>query len=511
MSANIRLTNFKNKADQDKSLADYNAYLAKQIEVNSINSDAMQTYYRNKKLDIPTAPEQRKSADEELSDNVLQRDKAYKSLKSFMKDKDATNVLFKLQTDDEVALFNRFSELFKRDIKGQENITPIIFDSLWERYKDKLLATGNTGIPISTELGEYDSELSDISNMLADTKDLISKSIVGNLSRGIALAREHTVQLMGTDQKELNRIFEEAYEKKEGKTLVEREVIYIPLVTTSSEYEVRLSKKGETNGLWELRKTTETKWGVKNTEKIFYIIFAEYGVPFAQKIKWTGNPETARLAAAKAGISIGNPIPGNVHRPAIGGASLKPRKYVIGSGLIDIEEPKQLKIDEVCRRREAAAYTEPNFGNYVISLNSLKKGILHVRYPSGANIPHFPKQLISSILRKILNDLLFEKSFNEQDYDELDVMEQKMFDDLISLCKADKKNGIMLYKHKKYSDQDRDADVKRFNILRGELIAGNDNPSIIKELKQLLFKLMSQKCISRAEYNKIMERILILD
>ena len=118
--------------------------------------------------------------------------------------------------------------------------------------------------------------------------------------------------------------------------------------------------------------------------------------------------------------------------------------------------------------------------------------------------------MITTKLRKIINDIIYEKSFNEEDYDELDDEEKKLFDNLLVACKADKSDCVLLYKHQKYNDKQRDEDIKRFNILRGELIAGNDNADLIKELKALLFKLMNQKVISRADYTKIMERILIM-
>lgn len=89
-----------------------------------------------------------------MADTVLQKEKAFKHSKQFMKQNDATNALYELSDKDDINLFNRFSENFKHDIKDQENLTPTAFNNVWERFKDKLISTDYTGINISTVASE---------------------------------------------------------------------------------------------------------------------------------------------------------------------------------------------------------------------------------------------------------------------------------------------------------------------------------------------------------------------
>lgn len=522
MSVDIRITNYKDADDKQKQINEYNAYLTAQNEINRMNAEAMDTYYRNKKFDIPPAPAQKKTAEEELADSVLQRDKAIKSLKEFMKETDATNALFELQTHDEVGLFNRFAELFIRDIKGQKNISPLVFHDLWERYKQKLIATGNTGIPIGTEPGEYKADLANIEALIISSGPTIAMRIDD--------MRKDAAVLAGLDQKaidtEVNRVYEDENKRPienpvKGKSYDELD-IPIPSAKKFVLYQVGIDTR---RGVLVLNKKDNKKksWDLRNNEKIQWLLYKKYGVPIGLTINWTGDPSTVFVPASTVAVSSRAPKGTPAVRPAIKGTGtfstllnnrhheiLKPVKHFkIGSGFEEvIIEP--LNIDKHFNKPEASIKQEPNFGKYVLSLNALKKGQLHIRYPSGANIPTFPKLLISSVLRKILNDILFEKRFEEDDYEELDEHEKKVFDDLLTMCKADKKDCVLLYKHKKYTDKQRDADIKRFNILKGELIAGNDNPEIIKELKSLLFRMMSEKTISRAEYNKILEKIFTL-
>jgi len=51
---------------------------------------------------------------------------------------------------------------------------------------------------------------------------------------------------------------------------------------------------------------------------------------------------------------------------------------------------------------------------------------------------------------------------------------------------------------------------KKKNILRGEIIAGNDNHSIIKEFKVMLMKFMTEGRIPRRQANEILQELLAI-
>ena len=141
----------------------------------------------------------------------------------------------------------------------------------------------------------------------------------------------------------------------------------------------------------------------------------------------------------------------------------------------------------------------------------MKRGFLNIRYPSSAIIRQFPKQLVSTTFRSLIVQIIYEKKFSEEDYEALDSSEKRLFDDLITFAKLDKVENIKFFKHKRYNDDERNADIKRFNILRGELTAGNDSQEIVKELKKLLYKLLDQKVIQLRDYNHLIHRLLLLD
>ena len=57
---------------------------------------------------------------------------------------------------------------------------------------------------------------------------------------------------------------------------------------------------------------------------------------------------------------------------------------------------------------------------------------------------------------------------------------------------------------------DIDQDNNRFEILRGQIIAGNDNPDLIKDFKFLLMKLMTNGRIPRREGHDILADLAAL-
>ena len=114
-------------------------------------------------------------------------------------------------------------------------------------------------------------------------------------------------------------------------------------------------------------------------------------------------------------------------------------------------------------------------------------------------------------MRNLIVQIIYEKKFSEEDYGALDASEKRLFDDLITFVKLDKEENIPFSKHEGYKDDERNADIKRFNILRGELTAGNDSQEIVKELKKLLYKLLDQKVIQLRDYNHLIHRLLLLD
>jgi hypothetical protein len=192
-----RISGFENKEQEQKLINEYKDNLAQQIENNQKRSVANAEYFRNQKLGITPVAPQAKTAAEELLDQTLQNETAYKQLRSIMKDADAAAALGKLQHDGDVETFNSFWGKFKKEVEGTAFLYPAFFNAIWERFKDKIAKTNDTGIHISAEAEDFEylkDRVSKFREMLLDnfdTTDNQNKAIVSALTTLLQYGKEN--------------------------------------------------------------------------------------------------------------------------------------------------------------------------------------------------------------------------------------------------------------------------------------------------------------------------------
>lgn len=59
-------------------------------------------------------------------------------------------------------------------------------------------------------------------------------------------------------------------------------------------------------------------------------------------------------------------------------------------------------------------------------------------------------------------------------------------------------------------DEDNQKDLARFQLLRGEIVAGNDNPQIVAELRRMVVKFVTSGTLPRKIGNEILVEIASL-
>lgn len=150
-------------------------------------------------------------------------------------------------------------------------------------------------------------------------------------------------------------------------------------------------------------------------------------------------------------------------------------------------------------------------GRYLVHVPSLQKGYLYIQYPSAWRIKHFPKRAISSDMCDMVWDLVDDKQFNSKKYGKLKAEEKKLYDEIITLIRVPPEEVKGLRDHKRVTDKERDQCMKKLKILTGEINSGNHSKKTIKELKVLLLKMIDAGYISKADSNKIMYQIMIVD
>ncbi len=120
--------------------------------------------------------------------------------------------------------------------------------------------------------------------------------------------------------------------------------------------------------------------------------------------------------------------------------------------------------------------------------------------PYKASIPSFNQASVSEKFVQIILNLISGKFPSSKELNELSIKEKALFDRLIFLA------GI----HKK-SENNAPHTIeflkKRYQILHGEIEAGNNNPSIKKELKTIVHSLKDLKVISHKHMKEYLAKL----
>jgi hypothetical protein len=164
----------------------------------------------------------------------------------------------------------------------------------------------------------------------------------------------------------------------------------------------------------------------------------------------------------------------------------KPKRIILGKGLAIAEaEPK---------------YKE--FGKYAIHWGQLTNNdILNVKYKSLGRVPNIKPQAVSDIFRDFIIDVLETGKVNQRLYNQVPDEEKKLFEKVA--IGAGLLNTLKL---KKVTIDKEMEDINRFNLLKGEYLAGNNNTQVLKELRKYIVKFINENRIPKTEgYNLLME------
>lgn len=136
-------------------------------------------------------------------------------------------------------------------------------------------------------------------------------------------------------------------------------------------------------------------------------------------------------------------------------------------------------------------------GRYRINGRLLdEKQLLSVRYQSGTAVPLFPKMIpISDAFHELLTNLFETKKLDKRLLKELDPEEQRSAEALLVKSGVGRGFGV-----KEITPTDEEAKkIKRFEIVKGSYLAGNNSKDVIHELRSLIIHFVTTGRLSRKE------------
>ena len=138
-----------------------------------------------------------------------------------------------------------------------------------------------------------------------------------------------------------------------------------------------------------------------------------------------------------------------------------------------------------------------SFGKYYLNRQKLNDDILQIKGEGGANA-NFKSRRISPTLKSVFQSLLENKT---PDFSLISKLSNTDKETLYEAVKTTKYDKISIDAPSKSEDEKL---ANEFDVLRGSILGGNDNPQTIKRFKLLLVKLMNSRRIPRGEANDIL-------
>lgn len=160
----------------------------------------------------------------------------------------------------------------------------------------------------------------------------------------------------------------------------------------------------------------------------------------------------------------------------VDGMGFMNRKIKIGRGIAVQEQPRYR-----------------TFGKYIIHIPFLEnENVLNFKFPSMGSIPTLKPVSIDDNFKEFMLDTLNSGQVNQRHYDILTEAEKAHFNKVV------KGAGLMNALKFKVDDKiDDKKDLRRIDILVGQIIAGNDNDKVFKEAKELI-----KKCVVNGSMTK---------
>ena len=144
-------------------------------------------------------------------------------------------------------------------------------------------------------------------------------------------------------------------------------------------------------------------------------------------------------------------------------------------------------------------------GKHLINKHRLDDNIVAIKRQAGSVIPSLPSQRVSNNVAEVLRKILGGKAPTYDDFNELNNDDKLILDKIAKETQI--KDRIQLPKPIK-AEQDKDSN--QFEILKGEILAGNDNPDIVKKFKTIILKLSHQNLLPKGQAKELLMDLINL-
>lgn len=583
------------RAANKKQMDDYAAIVSLQAKMALEDENLMNQYVQDVEQGTIAEVPQFVSALEEEQNIALQNRRALVNLKKIMKESDAQTALTGLQADtNDLIAFNRFFDNFQTYIKGIKYIDATLFRAQWDRYKDKIInETGNTGLRVGADSGEYEEIVGDIVEKLGEITETIvptepapegteSATKVINfkfpdnkkvrLNRYIEKYRDDEIvkrdfkllaqELYNMDEKQLEDDLEAVPIVDTTTKVIAATVVYKdgsfkkPIINTQRKFildnylyfeifkqsrlfktkEEREAKLKEFSNMYNLKDPYSHKneyyipYNHKRPTSLITVVKKFKDIPdtdplieiVPKKGKGVFTQANKTLTEMKRNEELARNRLERVKSISTGKGMQRVKLSGRGIDVMSIQSNASESPREKYKNMNPARYAP--IGRYLINMAQLKKNRIKITYPSYKLMDEFQpltSRVISDNLKNTLMGLIeaaqnpnsqYLKKMFEADYKDLDNEERDILANIVDVTQLNQDDSTRRAAMRKVLQGGglREDIIKRFNLLRGEILAGNNNPKLLTEMKALVLKMQQHQLLTKTDANKLMYDLMMV-
>lgn len=139
------------------------------------------------------------------------------------------------------------------------------------------------------------------------------------------------------------------------------------------------------------------------------------------------------------------------------------------------------------------------FGKYIINKHRLENNIIAVKRPAGSSIKEFPSERVSRRLGGIIRGITNNEMPDFDDLADLDDAEKVYLNKLAD--KSNLKDRLILPAPKK---SEIDKEIDEFEVMKGQIMSGNDNKDLVRKFKSTLMKLSNKGVIPKSQVKELL-------
>lgn len=249
---------------------------------------------------------------------------------------------------------------------------------------------------------------------------------------------------------------------------------------------LREQKEYISKGLKLARPYLLTDFPIKNNNNKFTIRnWLSASIPYTEAERVEDLEEFDALTA----IESLNQTLSEIISPKIRGRGITPRKYTSQVLPTDVDYSKGIK---------ASAKFVP-MGRHLINVNQLNKDIIAIKRQKGSVINSLPSQRVSRNLSGVIKKIIGGSLPTFDEINDLSEDEKTYLSKVANETQITDK--ISIPTPKKTTDE---QDVNQFEILRGQILAGNDSNEVVKKFKSIILKLSNKNMIPKGQVRELL-------